>query len=152
MTENDINGNAGKMKKNIAILVIHASSASLFENNSRRGEGGGADQLVQNAILGKNNNKAAFGNCSMQLKQETRTVRSRTLSKEETDFHLLMALLFHDLTRKKNDHLTSLSRTVVKRCMYPTFHHKFQVKKKYTESHDIRQNTSEESTQLLTHY
>ena len=49
-----------------------------------------------------------------------------------------MALEFHNLPRKKSDQLSSLLEAVVKKCMEPTFHDKFQIKKMYTESHDIR--------------
>ena len=94
--------------------------------------------MVQNAILGKNFDKAVFGNDSAKLKQETRTVRNRMLSKEEIDFYLLMALVFHDLPRKKSDQLSSLLGAVVKRCIDLTFHDTFQVKKMHTESHDTR--------------
>ena len=57
--------------------------------------------MVQKTILGKNIEKAFFGNDSAKLKQETRAVRSRTLCKEKVDFHLLVALVFHDVPRKK---------------------------------------------------
>ena len=72
-----------------------------------------------------------------KLKQETRSIRSRSLSKEEIDFHLLMALAFYDLPSKECDPFASLLGAVVKRCMDPTFHDKFHVKQMYTESHDI---------------
>ena len=67
----------------------------------------------------------------MKLKQETRSVKSRALPKK-VDFHLLIALVFHDLPRKK------MLGAVVKRYMNPTFHDKFQVKKMNLESHGIR--------------
>ena len=73
-----------------------------------------------------------------KLKQETRSIISRALSKEESDFHLLMTLSLYYLPKKKSDQLSSLIGAVVKRYMDPTFHHKFQVKKMYTESQDIR--------------
>ena len=126
--EKDNGGSAGKKQKiQCDLSLSHDISASFFENNSRHGDGGGTDQLVQNAILGKNVDKAVFGNDSAKLKQETRTVRSRILSKEEIDFHLLMALAFHDLPRKKSDQLSSFLGAVVKRCMDPTFHDKKDV-------------------------
>ena len=50
------------------------------------------DQLVQNVILGEYADKAIFESDFAKLKQETRPIRSRALSKEEIDFHLLMAL------------------------------------------------------------
>ena len=131
-------------KKQCGFSLSHDISASFFENNSRLGDGGGTDQLVQNAIFGKNVDKTVFGNDSTKLKQETRTVSSQTLSKEEIDFLFLMALAFHDLPRKKSDQLSSLLGAVVKRCMHLTFHFKFQVKKIMI----LRQTTSEESTQL----
>ena len=83
--------------------------------------------MVQNASLGINVDKAVFRNNLAKLKQGTRTVRSRTLSMEEIDFYLLMLLA-----------LSSLLVTVVKRCMNLTCNDKRQVKKIYTESHDIR--------------
>ena len=43
--------------------------------------------------------KLFFGNDLAKLKEETRTVRSRMLSKEKIAFHLLMVLAFHDLPR-----------------------------------------------------
>ena len=110
--------------------MSHDVNALFFENNSQHEDGDGTDQLVQNAILGKNVDRAVFGSDLAKLKQETRTVRRRILSKEEIDFHLLMALVFHDLSRKK-------FRAVVKRCMDLTFHDDFEVKKMYTELHDI---------------
>ena len=64
----------------------------------------------------------------------TRAVRSRTWSNEEIDFHLPMALD----PKKKSDQLSSMLRVVVKRCMDLTFHDKFQVKKMFPESHNIR--------------
>ena len=73
----------------------------------------------------------------MKLKLETRSVKSRALPKK-VDFHLLIALVFHDLPRKKSDHLSNLLGAVVKRYMNPTFHDKFQVKKMNLESHGIR--------------
>ena len=48
-----------------------------------------------------------------------------------------MALACHDLPRRKNDQLSSLLGSIVKRCMDPTFHDKFQIKKMYKESHDV---------------
>ena len=60
------------------------------------------------------------------------------MSKEEIDFHLLMALAFNDLPRKKSDQLASLLGVVMKRCMDKAFHWKFQVEEMCTESHDIR--------------
>ena len=51
------------------------------------------------------------------------------LSKEEIDFHLLMALAIHDLPRKKSDQLSSFLGAVVKRFLDPIFLDKFQVKK-----------------------
>ena len=85
--------------------------------------------MVQNAILGINVAKAIFESDLMKLTQETRSIRSRTLSKEDIDFHLLMALAFHDLPRKKSDELVSLLGAIMKRCMDKTFQDKFQIKK-----------------------
>ena len=48
--------------------------------------------MVQIAILGKNVDKAVFGSDLMKMIQETRSMRSRALHKEKTDFHLLLAL------------------------------------------------------------
>ena len=62
----------------------------------------------------------------MKMKQGTRSIRSRALSKEETDFHLLIALPFHDFPRKKSDQLASLFGVTVNKCMDPTFHDKTQ--------------------------
>ena len=67
--------------------------------------------MVENAIFGKNVDKDVFGSDLAKLKQ--RTIKSRKLSKEEIDFHLLMALAFHDFPRKKNP-LSSLLGVVVK--------------------------------------
>ena len=94
--------------------------------------------MVQSAILVKNVDKALFENDSAKVEQETRFVRSQMLSKEEIDFHLLMAPAFHDLPTKKSDQLSSLLGAVVKRCMDPKFNDKFKVKKIYTNSNDIR--------------
>ena len=61
--ENDSDGNAGKKQKvQCDLSLSHDISALFFENNSRHGDGGGTDQLVKNAILGKKVNKAVFGN------------------------------------------------------------------------------------------
>ena len=94
--------------------------------------------MIRNAILGINVAKAIFESDLMKMKQETRSIRNRTLSKEDIDFHLLISLAFHDLPRKNSDQLASLLEDIVKRCMNPTFHDKFQVKKMYTKSHDTR--------------
>ena len=67
-----------------------------------------------NAILNKNVNKAVFGSDSAKLKQQIRSVRIRSLSKEEINFYLLMTLAFHDLPRKKSHQLSSLLGAVVK--------------------------------------
>ena len=40
--------------------------------------------------------------------------------------------------QEKSDQLASLLGATVKRCMAPTFHNKFQVKKIHTESNDKR--------------
>ena len=82
--------------------------------------------------------QSCFWSDFMMLKQETRSIRIRALYKEEMDFHLLSALLFHDLSRKKSDQLSSLWVAIVKRCMDSSFHDKFQVKEMYIESHDIK--------------
>ena len=126
-------GNAGKKQKNSVILVclmisVHHSLKIIQDMEM----GVALINLFKNAILGKNVDKAAFGNNLIKLKEETRIVKRRTLSKEEIDFHLLMALASHDHPRKKSDQLSSLLGAVVKRCMDPTFHDKFQVKKMYT--------------------
>ena len=84
--------------------------------------------MVQNAILGKNFDKAVFGSDLAKLKQETISIRSRMLSKEEIDFLMPMALAFHDLPREKSDQLFSLLGEKVKRCMDPTFHVNFKKK------------------------
>ena len=42
-------------------MAGHPRSASFFENESKHGDEGGADRLVQNAILGKNFDTAVFG-------------------------------------------------------------------------------------------
>ena len=53
--ENDSDGNAGKKQKiQYDLSLSHDISVLFFENNSRHGDGGDTDQLVQNAILGKN--------------------------------------------------------------------------------------------------
>ena len=138
MTENESDANAGKKHKGQCDLSLsHASSASFFKNNSRDGDGDGADWLVQSAILGKSVDKATFGSDLMKLEQDTKSIRRIALSKEETDFNLLMALEFHDHPKKKSDQLASLLVVVVKRCMDPNFHDKFQVKMINTESHGI---------------
>ena len=75
--ENDNNRNAGKKQKiQCDFSLSHDISASFFENYSRYEDGSGTDQLVQNAILGKNVDKAVFGNDSEKLKQEMCAVRS----------------------------------------------------------------------------
>ena len=48
-----------------------ANSASFFENNWKHRDGGGVDKLIQNAILGKNADRAIFGHVFMKMKQET---------------------------------------------------------------------------------
>ena len=96
------------------LSLSHNINASFFENHSKHGDGGGTDQLVQNASLGKNANKAAFRNDSAKLKQDMRLVMNRILCKEEIHFHPLMVLAFHDLPRKKSDQLSSLLGAVVK--------------------------------------
>ena len=102
MTENDSNGNAGKKQKRQCDLSLsHASSPSFIGNNARHGDGGGTDWLVRSAMLGKNIEKTGFWSDLVILKKETRSIRSRSLSKEEIDFHLLMALSFHHLPRMK---------------------------------------------------
>ena len=65
-------------------------------------------------------------------------MKSRALSKEEVDFDLLMTLGFHDLSRKMFNQLVRLLGVVVKNCMDPTFYDKFNVRKMYTETYDIR--------------
>ena len=93
---NKSDGNAEKKKKSVILLChmisVHCSLKIMLDMDR-----GSTDQLVQNDILGKNFDKAAFGNDSAKLKQEIRTVISRTLSKEKIDFHPLMALAFYDL-------------------------------------------------------
>ena len=102
MTYDNSDGSAGrKQTKQCDLSSSHAISTSLFDNNSRHADGSGTDQLIQNAILGKNGDKAVLRNDLLKLKQEARTVRNRKLSKEEIDSHLLMVLAFHDLPRKK---------------------------------------------------
>ena len=64
--------------------------------------------MVQNAILGKKVDKAVWGSDLEKLKQEIRSIRSRSLSKDEIDFHLLMVLASHDLPKRKSDQLDSL--------------------------------------------
>jgi len=129
MTENDSYGNTGKKQKGQCVHSLsHVSSASFLKNNSRHGDEDDADRLVQNAILGKNVGKAVFRSDLMKLKQEKRSIRTRSLSKEETDFHLLMAPPFNDLPRKKSDQLASLLGVIVKRCIDKNFQKKFQIK------------------------
>ena len=95
MTENNSYGNAGKKQKGQCdISLSHASSASFFENNSRHGDGGSADRLVQNSMLGKNVDTAIFGSDLAKSKQENRSIRNRALSKKEINFHLIMACAF----------------------------------------------------------
>ena len=84
--------------------------------------------MYQNRILGKNVDKAVFGSDLMKLKQETKSISRRVWSKEDADFHLLMALAFHDLPIKRSDQLSSLLGAIVERCIDPTFHDKFHVK------------------------
>ena len=62
----------------------------------------------------------------MKLKQDTISVRNRALSKKEIDFHQLMALAFHDLSRKISDQLSHLIEAIVIRCMDLTFMINFQ--------------------------
>ena len=116
MTENESHGNAGKKQKGQCdISLSHACCRSFFQNNSRHGDGGGADRLIQNAIVGKNVEKAVFSRDQMKMKHKTRSIRSRALSKEEVHFHLFMALAFHDLPRKKSDQLARLLGAILKR-------------------------------------
>ena len=62
-------------------------------------DGGGANRLFQNAILNKYVDRAIFWHVLMKMKQEARSMISRSLSKEEIDFHLLIALALHDLPK-----------------------------------------------------
>ena len=115
MTENDRDGNEGKKQKGQCDLSLsHTSSASFIENNSRHGDWGGADRLDQNAILDKNVDKAVFGSDLMTMNQETRSIRSRTLSKEEIDIHMIIAIEFYDLLKKNSNQLAILPGAIMK--------------------------------------
>ena len=102
MTENKSHRKPEKKQKGHCYFgQWHASSASFLENKSRHEDGGGADRLIQNAILEKNVDGAIF-------------TRSRALSKEDIDFCLFMALVFHDFPRQKSDKLVSLLGAILK--------------------------------------
>ena len=80
LTESESNGNAGRKQNGQCDLSLsQACSASLFEQNSRHGV-----------------DKAVFKSDLVKLKQKTRSIRGRTLSKEESDS-------FHTLTSSKYD-------------------------------------------------
>ena len=70
------------------------------------------------------------------------------MSKDDIDFHLLIALVFYYRPRKKSDHCSSLLGAAGNRCMNLTFHDKFQVKMMYAESYDIRTTTNSKGHQL----
>ena len=115
MTANESDGNTRKKKNEQCNLsLLHASSVSLVKNYSRQRVEGGADRLVQSAIHGKNVDRAVFWSDFMKMSQKTRYIRSRALPKEEIDFHLLMALVFHDLQGKKSGAFTSLIEAILK--------------------------------------
>ena len=98
MTKNESNGKAEKKQKGEChIGQWHARSESFFENNLKHRDGGGTDKLIQNAVPGKNVDRAIFVHDFVKIKQETRSIRSSPFSREKVDFHLLMALAFHDL-------------------------------------------------------
>ena len=104
MTENESDMKTGKKQKGQCDFSLSsASSALFFVNNSRHGDGGGADKIAQNTILGKNVDNAVSGSDLAKLKQETRSIRSRALSYEKIDFYVLLALAFHVVPRKKSD-------------------------------------------------
>ena len=108
MKENDSDRNAGKKwEKQCDLSLSYAIKASFFENNSWHGDGVAQITWFKNAILGRNLDKAVFGNDSEKLKHETRNVKSRTLSKGEIDFQLLMAVAFYDVPLKKSNQLSS---------------------------------------------
>ena len=89
MTENESHGKAEKKQKGECYLgQWHASSTYFFQNYLRHVYGGG----IQNAILGKNIDRAIFGHDLMKMNQETRSIRSKAMSSEEFDFHLWMVL------------------------------------------------------------
>ena len=119
-----------KQKRQCYVSQWHTTTASFFENNLRYGDCKGA-----NAIIGKNIDRAIFGHDLMKMQQETRSNRNRALSKEGVDFHLLMALAFHDLLNQKHDQLASLLDTNVD--------DRFNVKKIHPKSQHIRKNIRE---------
>ena len=110
----------------------------------RHEDGGSADRLFQNAVLSKNVDRVVLGSVLMKMRQETRSNRCRTLSKEVVDFHLLMALTFDDLPRMKSDQLARLIRSIVKICLNPKFQERFQVEEYTEKCWTYGQNTSEE--------
>ena len=57
-----------KRSKKVQSQFLHSNSASFFGNNSRHGDGGGTDQLLQNAMFGKHGDKDVFGSDFMKLK------------------------------------------------------------------------------------
>ena len=70
----------------------------------RHGGCGGAAILVKNTELGKNVDKAVTVDDMVKIRQKNRSIKSTALLTEEVEFHLLMALAFHDLQRKKLGH------------------------------------------------
>ena len=69
--------------------------------------------MIQNAKIGKNI-RVIIRHDLMKMKEETRSIRRKALSKEEIDFHLLMALAFYDFLRQKSGKLASMLGAIVK--------------------------------------
>ena len=99
----------GAQKRNIKYSVISVICILTFDDISRHRDGGGTDRMVQDAFLGKIFDRDVFGGDLIKMKQATKSIRSKALSKEEDDFHLLIALSFHDLSRKKKDTMIQIS-------------------------------------------
>ena len=53
MTVTKIDENSERKLQQCDLNQLHLRSASFSENNSRHGDGGGADRLVSNAVLDK---------------------------------------------------------------------------------------------------
>ena len=136
MKKNKSDGDAEKKQKGKCNLGL-SSSASFFENDSIHGDEGGVDKLDRNSILGKIVVKCIFEIGLTKMKQKTRFIRRRQWSKKEIGFYMLVVHPFHDLP-SKNEQLIPLLVAIVKRCTKSTFQNKFQMKKMYTESQDIR--------------
>ena len=87
-----------KRKNAISVSGMLAVHPSL--NKLRHVAGEDADKLIQNTTMDKNADRAVFGHHLMKMIQDTGSTKNFAISKEEADFHLSMAFVFHDLSRK----------------------------------------------------